>query len=68
MADVFGVEHPLTDEHLQQINDGLIGIDKALKQIALAERAGIDIGPTKAAALDAQTKLQKIKQVYFPNR
>ncbi len=68
MADIFGADHPLTDEHLQQIKDGLAGIDKALKQIALAERAGIDMSATKGDAIKAQTQLQNIRQVYFPGR
>lgn len=68
MSDLFGKDHPLTEEHLTRINEGLAGIDKAMKQIALAKRAGIDISKTEAEAIEAQSKLQQIKQVYFPGR
>lgn len=59
---------PLTEEHLTQINQGLKQVADAKKQIALAERAGIDVAQLKAANNQAEEKLLQLKQVYFPGR
>lgn len=60
--------HPLTEEHLQQINDGIAAIEYAKRQIALAKKADIDVAQSETEANAALEKLRKIKAVYFPNR
>jgi hypothetical protein len=61
-------DHPLTEQHLQEINGGLDKIRSAQRQIQLAKMAGIDVSSLEAQAADAQEKLTKLKQVYFPGR
>lgn len=67
MAD-YKPEHPLTEEHLQQMNDGLVALASAKKQIDLAKRAGIDVAAQEAAMNDAHSQITRIKQTYFPGR
>jgi hypothetical protein len=60
--------NPLTDDHLQQINDALAAAAIAYKQLDLATLAGLDV-TAQRASLDASTAtLRQIKQVYFPGR
>lgn len=65
MADI---NHGLTEEHFQVIQKGLADADLALQRVSLAKQAGIDTGDTEQIAREAQAKLLRIKQVYFPNR
>lgn len=67
MADIV-IPHPLTDEHLGQINAALDGIKAAKMQVNLAKRAGIDVAAQETAVLDTERRLNQIKSVYFPNR
>lgn len=67
MADVV-FTNPLNESHLRQINTGLQAIDDARRQIALAERAGIDVADRKALADKYEQQLIQLKQVYFPGR
>lgn len=60
--------HPLTEQHLVDINNALDGIKKARAAIALAQRAGINVDAQSRSADDTEQQLLKIKQVYFPNR
>jgi len=60
--------HPLTEDHLANINHALEQIKLGLQQVALATSAGIDVATQKASLLDTQGKLLAIKQVYFPGR
>jgi len=60
--------HPLTEEDLVKINEGIDQFRNALTQIDLAERAGIDVAAQKQQAEEGLAKLQKIKQVYFPGQ
>lgn len=66
--DPLDVISPLTEQHYQDIKNGLEAINKAKAQIALAKRAGLDVTAQEAAANDTERKLLQIKQVYFPNR
>jgi predicted Ser/Thr protein kinase len=59
---------PLTDEHLQQINNALDAIKIAKVQIDLAKRAGIDVANAEDLNNQNEAKLRQIKQVYFPGR
>jgi len=61
-------EHPLTEEHLTRINEGIEKADSALRQVTLAKMAGIEMGAIEQEAKDARDKLLRIKQVYFPGR
>lgn len=61
-------DHPLTEADLAEINRGLDAVKAAKAQIALATRAGIDMSAQLAAANDAETRLIRVKQTYFPNR
>ena len=57
----------ITDQHLTQINSAIAQSQEALKEAALAQRAGFDMA-TQIAQLNAGIeKLQQIKHVYFPN-
>lgn len=60
--------HPLTEQHLDQINTALEHVRHGKHQAKLATMAGIDV-TEQARQLDAMhDQLQKIKQVYFPGR
>jgi len=57
----------ITDQHLTQINSAIAQSQEALKEAALAQRAGFDM-TTQIEQLNAGiAKLQQIKHVYFPN-
>lgn len=58
----------MTDKHLQDINENLALIDRAEKEMALAERAGIDQTENKRIMEQYRKKFEAIKQAYFPNR
>jgi hypothetical protein len=60
--------NPLTEDHLQQINQALTSIDLGLKAAELAKRAEIDVTSQVNSMLDNQKKLRLLKQVYFPGR
>lgn len=59
---------PLTDEHLQQLNNALSAANAATAQIELAKRAGIDVADLEAANNSNINKLRTLKQVYFAGR
>ena len=67
MADLV-FNNPLTEQHLTMINEGLQKIQEGKRQVALAERAGIDVMDSKASIAESEKKLLAIKQVYFPGR
>ena len=60
--------NPLSEEHFQQIEQGLRAANSALAQVEMAKRAGIDTGDSEQRARDARDKLLRIKQVYFAGR
>jgi hypothetical protein len=59
---------PLTEEHLNEINNALSDGELAQKHIEMAKRAGIDVSQHEAQHTENMQKLRQIKQVYFPNR
>lgn len=59
-------DNPLSQEHLDQINKSLEQLKEAEHQIALAERAGLNVGAQKQQVSDLTAQLKAIKQVYFP--
>lgn len=61
-------DHPLTEEHLESINNALAQAQAARVQINLAKSAGIDVSAHEQELVTAETQLRKIKQVYFPGR
>jgi hypothetical protein len=59
---------PLTNEHLQQLNNALDQAKQAQIQIDLAKRAGIDVSNLEQMNNDNVSKIRQIKQVYFPGQ
>jgi hypothetical protein len=59
---------PLTDEHLNQINEGLTHVQIAESQIMLAKQAGIDVSSHEQQINAAKDRLLAIKRAYFPGR
>ena len=57
---------PLGPEDLERINEALAQIDVLDQAIAKAERADINVSESKKIVEDAQVKLLRLKQVYFP--
>lgn len=60
--------NPLTPDHLAQLKNALDGATQADYQIALAERAGIDVSQAKAINDANKTKLRSLINVYFPGQ
>ena len=60
------VTNPLTDNDLEQINIGIEKSREAKQLIDIAQRAGIDVTEFQARASDAEAKLLRIKQAFFP--
>lgn len=58
---------PLGNQDLDRIKQSLSQLDEAQAQIDLAKRADFDVADQEKQIRDARTKLQKIRQVYFPN-
>lgn len=63
----------MTKEHKAKIEDSIKRLNEAKKELAMAERAGLTVGPegqkisdAKAQVDDLLAKLQQIKNVYFP--
>jgi hypothetical protein len=59
---------PLTDADFAEIKARLTDLDEADRQIARAQRAGIDIGDAAARSKEQREQLMKIRQVYFPGK
>lgn len=59
---------PLTEAHLQQLNNALDAAKLATAQIEMAKRAGIPIGSLEETNNANIDKLRSIKQVYFAGR
>jgi len=57
---------PLTAAHLEQIRNALDVITIAQQQVELAKRAGVDVSAQETQLKDAQDKLLRLKNVYFP--
>lgn len=62
-----GASRILTGDHHMQIQQGLASLAETEREIELAKRAKIDVGPAEAALADARAKLTLLKNVYFPN-
>jgi hypothetical protein len=60
--------NPLTEQHLQDMNDALKHITNVRESIRLAERAGIDVTEHKKLIDEHEQKIKQIKSVYFPDR
>lgn len=58
---------PLGDKELADIKQSLKQLDEAQEQVNLAKRAEFDVSAEEQKIREARTKLQKIRQVYFPN-
>lgn len=61
-------QNPLTEEHLNQINNALEAAQFARSQIDMAKRAGIDVASHEQQLNTNEARLLQIKQVYFPGR
>ena len=59
---------PLTDDHLNQINDALQKVTVAESQITLAKQAGIEMAHHENQVTAAKERLLAIKRTYFPGR
>lgn len=64
----------LSEQDLQRINDNLMQLDQAQKEVDLAKRAGLHELPNGEAITNAETQitqlraqLQRVKNTYFPN-
>lgn len=58
----------LKPEHLDQINQGLQAVEEAKRQMELAKRAGVDVGPLELELQAQENKLRAIKTTYFPGQ
>ena len=54
-------------EHLAKVKDALGKVNEGLRESKLALEAGVGTQAQHDALLEMQSKLQKIKSVYFPN-
>lgn len=59
---------PLTDEDLADIDRALARLKDADNLIVKSQQAGIDVEPFRQRAREAQERLLKIKQAFFPGR
>lgn len=59
-------QDPLGPNDLIQINEQLARLDTADKFIIRAQSAGIDVSERKRQAQEARSKLNKLKQSFFP--
>lgn len=62
------ISNPLSEKHLQDINDHLANLTKADAAITKAEMAGIALPGRRDDVAKARAQLVAIKQVYFPGR
>lgn len=62
------IPNPLTEQHYQQIVNGLSVIAQAEQQILLAKQAGINVDQQSAQLADNKQKLLQVKNTYFPGR
>lgn len=61
-------EGPLTETDLATMNDQLDLLNTVDREIAKAERAGIDMTNQKKQSSEQRQQLLKLKQAYFPGR
>lgn len=59
---------PLSEADFQGIKDQLAALDVADKEIAKAERAGLDMTEQKKTSASQRVQLRKLLQTYFPGR
>ena len=59
---------PLTEDHLNRINEQLANLQVAERDAETAKRADIPVDDQLNKIREARARLQKIKQVYFPGR
>jgi hypothetical protein len=60
--------NPLTEQHFTDINNALSNLKSGKDLIAMAKQAGIDTGEAENKAADLESKLLKVKNVFFPGR
>lgn len=58
--------NPLTEQDLEAINRGLVAAREAQDLIDMAARAGIEVEEFRVRARDAQERLTRVKQTFFP--
>lgn len=62
------IQSPLTPEDLVSINQALSDATDAQTLIVRAEAAGIEVAEFKTRAVDAEQRLLRIKQAFFPGQ
>lgn len=58
----------LTDEDLENLNEGIAAAEGMTELIERAKRAGIDLGDRPVVLEELKTKARAIKQAFFPGR
>lgn len=58
----------MTEEKLNTINDALDHIKQGMVEVKLAEQAGIDVSKQKKQLEDSRSRLDQIKNVYYPGQ
>ena len=61
-----GVQNPLTADHYDQINQGLMAINNARQVIGRASAAGMDTRQHTELADHLETRLSSLKAQFFP--
>ena len=62
------VQNPLTPDDLVSIKKALEDANDAKELIGMAEQAGIDVAVFKVRADEAQQRLLRVKQAFFPGQ
>lgn len=60
--------NPLNDTHYRLANKGLNSLANALRQIEIAESAGLDMSEFRQSHDLQKYRLEQIKAKYFPER
>lgn len=63
-----GTSSLLTEQHLQQIKQGLAQLDRAQAELDLAKSAGIALPDQQSQIDDTRAKLLALRQTYFPGQ
>jgi hypothetical protein len=58
----------LKETDLKSINEALKVLDQTDELLTRAEQAGIDVASQRSDSTSQRTRLQKLKQAFFPGR
>lgn len=61
-------ESPLTEQHLQSLNEAQASLTRLDEMIRRAKQAGLDVTAFESQARETRERILRLKQAFFPGR